>query len=154
MAASVTDPDGITAIVSKLGQSEKIIVHKKYYTGSIFLEISIGNIVITLCNRTIKVSILETNNIVKRSSSTVARNETLHKIDSLVHDLTISPNYNKEKQDILSLLHVLKDILSLNHYTERSKFSVLKEWISPKQWMFTVGTPYILEVLEAITVDR
>ena len=149
---ATTESEAIGLILSKFDSSENITIEKKSHDLNVYLTISGQSITIILCNKTIKINILEANNTVKEFSSNLSQNYILHKIDILIQNVKVNTEDTNQTQEIMYFLDTLKNLISFTP-SAQNRFGRFKNWISPKRWVFTAESRYILDIIKEVIVS-
>ena len=85
------------------------------------------------------------------SRSLSRRDEIAYKIRTLRYEVEKSSYNSEEKRKARSLLKRMEYILtSISDSGANSRFSKLKSWIIHNKWLFTVTSPFIMEIIDLI----
>jgi hypothetical protein len=117
--------------------------------GKLSLEFSAEKINIVINNDVIGVNAKDDYYILTRSFS--RKDEIINKIRTLRYEVEKSTKNSEEKRKTRSLLKRMEYILtSTSDSGANSKFSKLKSWIIRNKWLFTITSPFIMQVIELI----
>jgi hypothetical protein len=142
--------DKIAATITKLKQSQRVSVEEKLIDGKLSLEFSAEKIKLVINTTIISVNAQDDDYyILTRSIS--RKDEIINRIRTLRYEVEKSSNNSEEKRKTRSLLKRMEYILtSISDYGANSKLSKLKSWIIHNKWLFTVTSPFIMEIIELI----
>jgi hypothetical protein len=113
------------------------------------LEFSAKGINLVINNNTISVNAKDEYYILTRSLS--RKDEITHKIRTLRYEVEKSSYNTEEKRKTDSLLKRMEYILtSTSDSGANSKLIKLKSWIIRNKWLFTIKSPFIMEIIELI----
>src|ERR687885_2465037 len=141
--------DKIAATITKLKLSQKISVEEKLIDGKLSLEFSAEKIKLVINNNTISINAQDEYYILTRSLS--EKDEITNKIRTLRYEVEKSSYNTEEKRKTRSLLKTMEYIItSTSNSGANSKLSKLKSWVIHNKWLFTVTSPFIMEIIELI----
>jgi hypothetical protein len=113
------------------------------------LGFSAEKIKLVINNNTISVNAQDEYYILTRSLS--RKDEITNKIRTLRYKVEKSSYNTEEKRKTRSLLKRIEYILtSTSDSGANSKLSKLKSWIIRNKWLFTITSPFIMEIIELI----
>jgi hypothetical protein len=79
------------------------------------------------------------------------KDEIINRIRTLRYEVEQSSYNTEEKKKTSSLLKRMEYILtSISDSGANSRFSKLKSWIIHNKWLFTVKSPFIMEIIASI----
>jgi hypothetical protein len=117
--------------------------------GKLSLEFSAERINIVINNDVIGVNAKDDYYILTRSFS--RKDEIINKIRTLRYEVEKSSKNSEEKRKTRSLLKRMEYILtSTSDSGANSKFSKVKSWIIRNKWLFTITSPFIMQIIELI----
>jgi hypothetical protein len=117
--------------------------------GKLSLEFSAERINIVINNNVIGVNAKDDYYILTRSFS--RKDEIINKIRTLRYEVEKSSKNSEEKRKTRSLLKRMEYILtSTSDSGANSKFSKVKSWIIRNKWLFTITSPFIMQIIELI----
>jgi hypothetical protein len=113
------------------------------------LEFSAEKIKLVINNNTIGINAQDEYYILTRNLS--QKDEITNKIRTLRYEVEKSSYNTEEKRKTRSLLKTMEYILaSTSDSGANSKLNKLKSWIIRNKWLFTVTSPFIMEIIELI----
>ena len=113
------------------------------------LEFSAEKIKLVINNNTIGINAQDEYYVLTRSLS--EKDEITNKIRTLRYEVEKSSYNTEEKRKTRSLLKTMEYILaSTSDSGANSKLNKLKSWIIRNKWLFTVTSPFIMEIIELI----
>jgi hypothetical protein len=140
--------DKIAAAITKFKLSQRVSVEEKLIDGKLSLEFSAERIKLIMNNNTISVNAQESY-IFTRSFP--RKDEIINRIRTLRYEAEKSSYNTEEKRKTSSLLKRMEYILtSISDSGVNSRFSKLKSWIVHNKWLFTVKSPFIMEIIALI----
>ena len=123
-------------------------IEEKLIDGKLSLEFSAEKIRLVINNIIISVN-AEDDYILTRSLS--EKDEIINKIRTLRYEVEKSSYNSEEKRKASSLLKRMEYILtSIADSGANSRFGKFKSWIIHNKWLFTVKSPFIMEIIELI----
>jgi hypothetical protein len=141
--------DKIGAIITKLKVSKIVSVEEKLIDGKLSLEFSAERIKLVINSNTIRINSQDEYYILTRSLS--RKDEIANKIRTLRYEVEKSSYNIEEKRKARSLLKRMEYILtSITDSGANSGFSKFKSWIIHNKWLFTVTSPFIMEIIDLI----
>jgi hypothetical protein len=141
--------DKIAAIITKLKLSQIVSVEEKLIDGKVSLEFSAERIKLVIDNNSISINSQDEYYLLTRSLS--RKDEIANKIRTLRYEVEKSSYNSEEKRKARSLLKRMEYILtSTSDYGANSGFSKFKSWIIHNKWLFTVTSPFIMEIIDLI----
>ena len=141
--------DKIAAIITKLKVSQNVSVEEKLINGKLSLEFSTEGINLVINNDTISLNAKDEYYALTRNLS--HKDEITYKIRTLRYEAEKSSYNTEEKRKTSSLLKRMEYILtSISDSGANSRFSKLKSWIIRNKWLFTVKSPFIMEIIGLI----
>jgi hypothetical protein len=112
------------------------------------LEFSAERIKLVMNNNTISVNAQESYIFTR---SFLRKDEIINRIRTLRYEAEQSSYNTEEKRKTSSLLKRMEYILtSISDSGANSRFSKLKSWIIHNKWLFTVKSPFIMEIIALI----
>jgi hypothetical protein len=135
----------IAAIITTLKLSQIVSVEEKLIDGKLSLEFSAERIKLVINSNTISINSQDEYYILTRSLS--RKDEIANKIRTLRYEVEKSSYNSEEKRKARSLLKRMEYILTS---TSDSGFSKFKSWIIHNKWLFTVTSPFIMEIIDLI----
>ena len=113
------------------------------------LEFSAEKIKLVINNNTIGINAQDEYYVLTRSLS--EKEEITNKIRTLRYEVEKSSYNTEEKRKTRSLLKTMEYIVtSISNSGANSKLSKLKSWVIHNKWLFTVTSPFIMEIIELI----
>ena len=113
------------------------------------LEFSAEKIKLVINNNTIGINAQDEYYVLTRSLS--EKDEITNKIRTLRYEVEKSSYNTEQKRKTRSLLKTMEYIItSPSDSGANSKLSKLKSWIIRSKWLFTVTSPFIMEIIELI----
>ena len=142
--------DKIAAIITKLKLSQKVSVEEKLIDGKLSLEFSSAErIKLVINNNTISINAQDEYYVLTRTLS--RKDEIANKIRTLRYEVEKSSYNSEEKRKARFLLKRMEYIItSTSDSGANSKLSKFKSWIIHNKWLFTVTSPFIMELIELI----
>ena len=141
--------DKIGAIIPKLKLSKIVSVEEKLIDGKLSLEFSAERIKLVINSNTISINSQDEYYILTRGLS--RKDETANKIRTLRYEVEKSSYNSEEKRKARSLLKRMEYILtSITDSGANSRFSKFKSWMIRDKWLFTVRSPFIMEIIDLI----
>jgi hypothetical protein len=108
------------------------------------LEFSAERIKLVINNTTISINAQDEYYLLTRSLS--RKDEIAYKIRTLRYEVEKSSFNSEEKRKTRSLLKRMENILT----STNSRFDKFKSWIIPNKWLFTVASPFIIQIIDLI----
>jgi hypothetical protein len=125
-----------------------VSVEEKLIDGKLSLEFSAERINIVISSNVISVNAKD-DYILTRSFS--RKDEIINKTRTLRYEVEKSSNNGEEKRKTRLLLQRMEYILaSTSDSGANSKFSKLKSWIISNKWLFTITSPFIMQIIDLI----
>ena len=113
------------------------------------LEFSAEKIKLVINNNTIGINAQDEYYVLTRSLS--EKDKITNKIRTLRYEVEKSSYNTEEKRKTRSLLKTMEYIItSTSNSGANSKLSKLKSWVTYNKWLFTVTSPFIMEIIELI----
>jgi hypothetical protein len=113
------------------------------------LEFSAEKIKLVINNNTIGINAQDEYYVLTRSLS--EKDEITNKIRTLRYEVEKSSYNTEQKRKTRSLLKTMEYIItSTSNSGANSKLSKLKSWVIHNKWLFTVTSPFIMEIIELI----
>ena len=137
--------DKIAAVITKLKLSQIVSVEEKLIDGKLSLEFSAERIKLVINNNTISINSQDEYYVLTRTL--LRKDEIANKIRTLRYEVEKSSYNSEEKRKASSLLKRMEYILT---YISDSRFNKLKSWIIHNKWLFTVTSPFIMQIIDLI----
>ncbi|MFL6337755.1 MAG: hypothetical protein ACJ718_01385 [Nitrososphaeraceae archaeon] len=141
--------DKIAAIITKLKLSQIVSVEEKLIDRKLSLEFSAERIKLVMNNNSISINAQDEYYILTRILS--RKDEIAYKIRTLRYEVEKSSYNSEEKRKASSLLKRMEYILTpIADSGANSRVGKFKSWIIHNKSLFTVKSPFIMEIIELI----